>query len=98
MILLDGCSIPQKTPQVIESSLQQIFLVLDFFFFMSYIINRVGVWSFCLRSPGPGPKLLDGSVLLKFVLETRLESKFFEPVIDFLRVRVQMLWPKINGK
>ena len=29
-------------------------------------------------SPGPGPKPLDGSILLKFLLETRLQPKSFD--------------------
>ena len=49
-----------------------------------------GLWIFCEwhhkwkpfrppwpSSPGPGPKLLDGSISLKFLLETRLKSESF---------------------
>jgi len=36
-----------------------------------------------------------GSILLKVLLETRLQSKSFEPLIDFLRFLVQKLWPII---
>jgi len=43
----------------------------------------------------PRAKLLDKSISLKFSLETRLESKSFEPLIDFLTFLVQKL-PKIN--
>jgi len=39
---------------------------------------------------------LGQSVLLKFSLETRLESESFEPLIDFLAFLVQKLWSKIN--
>jgi len=39
---------------------------------------------------------LDGSILLKFSVETRLESKSFETLIDFVVCLVQKLWPKIN--
>jgi len=35
-------------------------------------------------------------VSLKFSLETRLESKSFDPLIDFLAFLVQKLWSKIN--
>jgi len=56
--------------------------------------SRVGFWSFWLRLPGPRPKLLDGSILLKFLLETRLESESFEHFIGFLGIQVQKLWPK----
>jgi len=34
-------------------------------------------------SPGPGPKLLDGSISLKFLLETRLQSKPFDDPLGF---------------
>jgi len=38
----------------------------------------------------------DGSILLKFSLETRLASEFFEPLTSFLPFLVQTLWPKLN--
>jgi len=41
-------------------------------------------------SPGPGHQLLDGSISLKFLLETRLQSKSFD-TLDDLRFRVQKL-------
>ena len=44
----------------------------------------------------PRGQPLEGSILLKFSLETRLESEFFEPLIDFLAFLVQRLWPEIN--
>ena len=44
----------------------------------------------------PRAKRLGQSVLLKFSLETRLESESFEPLIDFLAFLVQKLWSKIN--
>jgi len=44
----------------------------------------------------PGSKPLNGSISLKFLLETRLESEFFEPLIDFLGSWVHKVWPKIN--
>jgi len=40
----------------------------------------------------PRAQLLDGSVLIKFSLEIRLESESFEPLIDL----VQKLWSKSN--
>jgi len=40
------------------------------------------------RLPGPGPKPLHGNILLEFLLETRLESESFQPLIDFLRFQV----------
>jgi len=39
---------------------------------------------------------IDGSILLEFSMETRLQSKSFETLLDFLAFLVQKLWPKIN--
>jgi len=44
---------------------------------------------FWMRLVGPGPQLQEGSILLKFLLETRLKSGFFEPLIGFLAFLVQ---------
>ena len=44
----------------------------------------------------PRAQPLGQSVLLKFSLETRLESESFEPLIDFLAFLVEKLWSKIN--
>jgi len=41
--------------------------------------------------PGPGPKPLDGSILLKFLLETRLQSESFDTLDDLLGFQVQKL-------
>jgi len=38
---------------------------------------------------GPGPQLLEGSISLKFLVETRLKSKSFEPLIGFLHFLFQ---------
>ena len=46
--------------------------------------------------PGPGRQPLGGSISLKFSLATKLESKSFAPLIDFLTFLVQKLWSKIN--
>jgi len=43
-------------------------------------------------SPDPGPKLLDGSISLMFLLETRLQSESFDTLDDLLGFRVQKLW------
>jgi len=59
------------------SSLQQKKKNFGFRFFVSDVINGVGFRSFWLRLPGLGPKLLDRSILLKFLLEIRLESASF---------------------
>jgi len=44
----------------------------------------------------PKAQPLDQSVSLKFSLETKLESKSFEPLIDFLAFLIQKLLSKIN--
>ena len=44
----------------------------------------------------PRAQLLERSISLKFLLETKLESESFESFIDFLAFLVQKLWPKIN--
>ena len=46
-------------------------------------------------SPGPGRQPLDGSILLKFLLETRLQSESFNTLDDLLGFRVQKLWSKL---
>jgi len=44
----------------------------------------------------PRAQLLDGSILLKFSLEPRLESESFDALIDFLVFLVQQLWSENN--
>ena len=61
----------------------------------------LGVWVFCECRhkwstfwpplPGPERKPLDGSILLKFLLETRLQSEFFDTLDDLLEFGVQKL-------
>ena len=46
-------------------------------------------------SPGAGPKPLDGSISLKFSLETKLQSKSFDTMDDLLGFWVQKLWSKL---
>jgi len=45
--------------------------------------------------PGPGCQPLVGSISLKFLLETRLQSESFDTLDDLLRFRVQKLWCKL---
>ena len=56
---------------------------------MSDVISEVVFGPFCLMPAKTQP--LGQSVSLKFSLETRLESKSFEPLIDFLALVVQKL-------
>jgi len=55
--------------QLFESALKQNFWFGFSFFFVNDVISRVGIWPFGRRLPDPGPKPLDGSILLKFLLE-----------------------------
>jgi len=50
-------------------------------------------WLVCLRL---GAQPQQGSVSVKFLLETRLESEPFEPLIAFLAFLIQKLRSKIN--
>jgi len=43
-------------------------------------------------SPGPGHQSLDGSILLKFLLETRLQSESFDTLDALLGFQVKKLW------
>jgi len=45
--------------------------------------------------PGPGRQPLGGSISLKFLLETRLQSKSFDTLDDLLGFRVRKLWCKL---
>jgi len=42
-------------------------------------------------SPGPEPKPIDSSIVLKFSLETRLQSESFNTLDDLLGYQVQKL-------
>ena len=45
--------------------------------------------------PGPGCQPLGGSISLKFLLETRLQSESFDTLDNLLGFRVQKLWCKL---
>jgi len=45
--------------------------------------------------PGPGRQPLGGSISLKFLLETRLQSEFFDTKDDLLGFQVQNLWSEL---
>jgi len=49
------------------------------------------VEDFLATLSGPGLKLLDGSISLKFILETRLKFESFDTLDDLLGFRVQKL-------
>ena len=58
---------------------------------MSDVISEVGFWVILANVAWPRAQPLGQSVSVKFSLETRLESEFFEPLIDFLAFLVQKL-------
>jgi len=45
--------------------------------------------------PGPGGQPLGGTISLKLLLETKLQSKSFHTLDDLLGFRVQKLWCKL---
>ena len=45
--------------------------------------------------PGPGRQPLGGNILLKFLLETKLQSESFDTLDNLLGFRVQKLWCKL---
>jgi len=65
--------------------------------FLPHDTNGVAVvWTqpFWPNLSGPGTKPLDGSIWLKFSLETRLKSESFDNLDDLLGFRVQSYGPK----
>ena len=48
-----------------------------------------------LTSPDHGPNPLDGSIALKFLLQTRLQCESFDTSDDLLGFQVQKLWCKV---
>jgi len=62
---------------------------------MSAAISGVVFGSFWLMLPGLGATTRP-SILLKFSLETRLESKSLEPLINFIAFLVQTLRSEIK--
>ena len=58
---------------------------------MSDVISEVVLGSFWLMLPGPGHQPLGGSISLKFLLETRLQSESFDTLDDLLGFWVQKL-------
>ena len=58
------------------------FLGFGFLFFVGDVISGVGL-GLLAGVIGPWAQLLDRSILLKFLVDTRLKSKSFEPLIGF---------------
>jgi len=82
-IALESYSNPQKIRQVFMSAMKKKFLIL-----VSGFLLSDPLWP---TSSGPRPKPLDGSILLKFLLETRLKSESFDTLINLLGFLVQKL-------
>ena len=49
-----------------------------------------------LGHPGPGPKPLDGSISLRFLLDITLQSESFDTLDDLLGFQVQKLLSKVT--
>jgi len=94
-IELESCSNPQKIRQVFLSAMRKK-LVGNCGFFVSDVISEVVFWAILAHVIWPRAQLLDQSISLKFLLETRFESKSFKPLSNFLAFLVQKLWSKIN--
>ena len=85
-----------KCSEDLASLLDCIKKIGRFWIFVGDIISGIGFRPFCLRLPGPQP--LDGIFWPKFLLETRLESESFEPLIGFLVFLLQKFWSENNKK
>jgi len=93
VIVLDSCSNPQRLGKYSNVQWKKH---LGFWVFCEWRHKWSSFRHFWSTSSGPGPKLLDSSILLKFLLETRLKSESFETLGDLLGFQVEKLWPKKN--
>jgi len=66
--------------------------------FVGDIISRVGFWPFWFQVTWPWSQPLHEFFDHKFLLETRLQSESFEPLVAILAFLVQKLWSKNNKK
>ena len=81
----------QKTWQVFLSALKKIFFAWGVRVFCEWCHKWSTFrppWS---TLPGPGRQPLGGSISLKFLLETRLQSESFDTLDDLLGFRIQKL-------
>ena len=93
--VLESCSNPQKTQQVWVCN-EKKFFGFAFQIFCEWHHKWRCFRPFWPTSSGPRPKLLDSSISLKFLLETRLKSKSFDSLDNLLGFRVQKLLSKLN--
>ena len=89
-IVVESCSNPQ-TWQVFESAMKKT-NGFGFQVFCEWPHNWGSFTGILAHVIWPRVQPLDRSILLKFPLETRLESQTLEPLIDFLTFLVQKLW------
>jgi len=92
-IVLESCSNPKKMWQVCMSAMKKSILVL--LFFVSDVISS-WVLAILAQVTWRWAQPQAGNISLKFLLETRLESESFEPLIGFLTFLVQKLWANNN--
>jgi len=57
--------------------------------------KKIFSWGLRIFLPGPGRQPLGGSISLKFLLETRLQSESFHTLDDLLGFRVQNVGCKL---
>jgi len=96
--LRGNISVPLQVADLVEMSKDAASLIVC----TRKIIFCLGGVFFCLwhhkwrtfwpSSPGPGLQPLDGSISLKFLLDSGLQSESFDNLDDLLRFRVQKLW------
>jgi len=100
MALCWNFSSPVRAANLVKSSKNAASLVactrkkifcLGYGFFVSDVISGGLLGHHWPTSPGLGRKPLDGSILLKFLLETRLQSEPFDTLDDLLGFQVQKL-------
>jgi len=65
---------------------------LEVWVFCEWRHNCRTFWPPWPTSPGLGRQPLDGSISLKFFLETRLQSESFDTLDNLLGFQVQKLW------
>jgi len=85
----------QKTRQVLQFALEKRFFGWGMQVFCEWRHKWRTFWPPWPTSPGPGRQPLYGSISLKFLLETRLQSESFDTLDDLLGFRVQKLWSKL---
>jgi len=94
-ISADNCARELFKPSKDSASLhvfkEKFFLFWVSRFFVSDTISGICFRPFWSTSSGSRPKPLDGSMSLKFLLETNLKSESFNTLIDLLRFWVQKL-------